>query len=212
MIEHLGADDLFRIGIAYEMMVCGRAPDHGECLELLHRGIVGMEAPAVEIAHGLQLQGVVEAAEHGVVIVAHDQEDLGPSHLPVHEVADIRSDLLEVGCEVAEPVDYDNDLLLPAYLLDTGEQVEKIRDPLLLAAEYAQSTVDLLQIVGTEARCACDVDVVLVLHELAQERGLAQMTASAYGARHGHLVPQVVEEGQLLRTSYTSIHDIMYAL
>ncbi len=192
-------------------MICGSPSEHGERLQLLQVGVSGMEPLAVQVAHGLELQGVVEASEDRIVVVANDQEDLGAPHLPVHEAADIGVDLLEIGGQIAQAVYDDGHLPLPADLLYAGEEVYDVGDLLLLPREGPESAVDLLQVVGAQSGSPRDVDVVLVLHELLQQRSLAEVAATAHRAGHGRLRPQVVEECQFLRAPNTSIHAERYA-
>ena len=187
-------------------MVCRGPSDDRVDLHMLQRRVPRMESLAIDVAHRLELEVVVEASEDRVVAVADQQEDPRASHLAGHEVADVRVDLLEVLSQVGETIYHDHDLAAGTQLPDRGEQLVDVRDARVGAAEPGESQVDLLQIIAAKALGPGDVDVVLVTGEFAEKGGLPKMAPPAYRTRNRDLVPESIQVRELLHTSHTTVH------
>ena len=209
VVEELVADHILRLPHE-QPLVRGRPPDDAVRGQMLQRRVVGMEALALQVRHGLQVQGVVEPAEDGAVVVADYEHHLGSRQLAVHEGAEVRVELREVVDQVAVAVDDDHDPPLPAEALQSREEVHDVLEVDVPACEPRDVAAHLLDVVRLQARHAGQVHVRFVRAERAQQRGLPQVAATAYGARYRHLLIHTLQVLQLLRATHASIHSPVF--
>ena len=211
MVEELSAYDIE--GVPIEHAVIGRGPTYRAVHdELLHRRVSGMESHAVPVAHGLHIQCVVEPAEQGVVGVTDYEHDLGGVDVTVHEGPEIGRELGEVLHQVRVTVYHDNDGLPGAYLLEDREKILDVVYDHTLPTVLRNGMGHLLEVVLPEAIHTREVDVVLVPAELSDEGRLAEMPASAYRTRHGHLLIDRIQIPKFLCTTHKPIHETPYRL